>query len=95
MGELDSLTIFYQIAFFFLICLSTLSIGGIMENRPWFYIVEIARFLMFVPLYNLCYQNYFSDWYNITLPFSIVISVIFTVWILADLYVRRLRPRVV
>jgi sterol desaturase/sphingolipid hydroxylase (fatty acid hydroxylase superfamily) len=95
MGELDSLTIFYQIAFFFLICLSTLSIGGIMENRPWFYIVEIARFLMFVPLYNLCYQNYFSDWYNITLPFSIVISVVFTVWILVDLYVRRLRPRVV
>jgi hypothetical protein len=66
-----------------------------MENRPWFYIVEIARFLMFVPLYNLCYQNYFSDWYNITLPFSIVISVVFTVWILVDLYVRRLRPRVV
>lgn len=95
MGQIQNLTIFYQIAFFFLICLSTLSIGGIMENKPWFYIVEIARFLMFVPLYNLCYHNYFSDWYNVTLPFSIIMSAIFTLWILADLYVRRLRPRMV
>jgi sterol desaturase/sphingolipid hydroxylase (fatty acid hydroxylase superfamily) len=92
MGQVENLTTFYQLAFFFLICLSTLSIGGIMENKPWFYIVEIARFLMFVPLYNLCYHNYFSDWYNVTLPFSIAISVVFTVWILIDLYVRRLRP---
>lgn len=92
MGQIDNLTLFYQVAFFFLICLSTLSIGGIMENKPWFYIVEIARYLMFVPLYNLCYHNYFSDWYNYTLPFSIAISVIFTAWILVDLYVRRLRP---
>ena len=94
MGELENLTVFYQIGFFFLICLSTLSVGAIMENKPWFYIVEIARFLMFVPLYNLCYHNYFTDWYNITLPFSIAISAIFTSWILADLYVRRLRPRI-
>lgn len=95
MGQLENLTTFYQVAFFFLICLSTLSIGGIMENKRWFYIVEIARFLMFVPLYNLCYHNYFSDWYNITLPFSIIMSTVFTIWILADLYVRRLRPRLV
>ncbi|MCF8276086.1 MAG: sterol desaturase family protein [Flavobacteriales bacterium] len=93
MGQLDNLTTFYQVAFFFLICLSTLSVGAIMENKPWFYIVEIARFLMFVPLYNLCYHEYFSEWYNITLPFSIGISVIFTGWILVDLYVRRLRPK--
>lgn len=93
MGQLDNLTTFYQVAFFFLICLSTLSVGAIMENKPWFYIVEIARFLMFVPLYNLCYHEYFSEWYNITLPFSIGISVIFTAWILVDLYVRRLRPK--
>ena len=93
MGELDSLTTFYQVAFFFLICLSTLSVGAIMENKRWFYIVEIARFMMFVPLYNLCYHNYFTEWYNITLPFSIAISAIFTGWMLVDLYVRRLRPR--
>lgn len=92
MGQIENLTLFYQFAFFFLICLSTLSIGGIMENKRWFYIVEIARFLMFVPLYNLCYHNYFSEWFNYTLPFSIAISVLFTVWILIDLYVRRLRP---
>tara|TARA_R110002072_G_scaffold26260_6_gene87194 strand:+ start:151 stop:1395 length:1245 start_codon:yes stop_codon:yes gene_type:complete len=93
MGQLENLTMFYQVAFFFLICLSTLSIGAIMENKPWFYIVEIARFLMFVPLYNLCYHNYFTDWYNITLPVSIAFSVVFTIWMLADLYVRMLRPR--
>ncbi|MGB1318885.1 MAG: sterol desaturase family protein, partial [Flavobacteriales bacterium] len=83
MGQLDNLTVFYQVAFFFLICLSTLSVGAIMENKPWFYIVEIARFIMFVPLYNLCYHNYFTDWYNVTLPFSIIMSAIFTIWILA------------
>ncbi|MBL4586057.1 MAG: sterol desaturase family protein [Flavobacteriales bacterium] len=94
MGALTSLTAFYQVAFFVLICLSTLSISGIMENKPWFYIVEIARFLMFVPLYNLCYHDYFSDWFSITLPISIGISVLFTVWILGDLYVRKLRPRI-
>lgn len=93
MAQLENLTVFYQVAFFFLICLSTLSVGAIMENKPWFYIVEIARFVMFVPLYNLCYHSYFSEWFNITLPFSIAISVIFTLWILVDLYVRRLRPR--
>ncbi len=93
MGEIQNLTLFYQVAFFFLICLSTLSVGAIMENKPWFYIVEIARFLMFVPLYNLCYHNYFTEWYNLTLPLSIIMSAIFTVWMLADLYVRRLRPR--
>lgn len=93
MGQLDNLPLFYQVSFFFLICLSTLSIGAILENKPWFYIVEIARFLMFVPLYNLCYHRYFADWFNITLPFSIAISVVFTAWMLIDLYVRRLRPR--
>lgn len=93
MGQIDNLSMFYQVAFFFLICLSTLSIGAIMENKPWFYIVEIARFLMFVPLYNLCYHSYFSEWFSYTLPFSIAISVVFTTWILADLYVRRLRPQ--
>ena len=94
MGQLENLTAFYQVAFFFLICLSTLSIGGIMENKRWFYIVEIARFLMFVPLYNLCYHSYFSEWFNVTLPFSIIMSAVFTLWILGDLYVRRLRPRI-
>lgn len=93
MGEFQNLTVFYQFAFFFLFCLSTLSSGAIMENKPWFYIVEIARILMFVPLYNLCYHDYFSDWFSITLPFSIGISILFTVWILIDFYVRRLRPR--
>jgi len=34
MGQFDNLTVFYQVAFFFLICLTTLSVGGIMENRP-------------------------------------------------------------
>lgn len=92
MGQIENLTVFYQLAFFFLICLSTLSISGILENKPWFYIVEIARFLMFVPLYNLCYHNYFADWYDYTLPFSIVISALFTGWMLVDLlYLRRLR----
>jgi hypothetical protein len=63
-----------------------------MENKPWFYIVEIARFLMFVPLYNLCYHNYFSEWFNYTLPFSIAISAVFTGWMLVDLlYLRRFR----
>lgn len=92
MGQLENLTVFYQLAFFFLICLSTLSISGILENKPWFYIVEIARFLMFVPLYNLCYHNYFAEWYDYTLPFSIVISALFTGWMLVDLlYLRRFR----
>ena len=95
MGQFENLTLFYQVAFFFLICLSTLSTGAILENKPWFYIVEIARYLMFVPLYNLCYHSYFSDWYNITLPVSIAASVIFTFWMLADLYMRRLKPRMV
>jgi len=95
MGQLENLTVFYQVAFFFLICLSTLSVGAIMENKPWFYIVEIARFLMFVPLYNLCYHNYFSEWFNYTLPFSIAISAVFTVWMLLDLlYLRRFRTSV-
>lgn len=93
MGQFDELTLFYQLAFFFLICLSTLSVGAILENRRWFYIVEIARFLMFVPIYNLCYYSNFSDWFHISFPFSIAISVVFTVWILADLYVRRLKPK--
>lgn len=95
MGQFENLTLFYQVAFFFLICLSTLSTGAILENKPWFYIVEIARYLMFVPLYNLCCHSYFSDWYNITLPVSIAASVIFTFWMLADLYMRRLKPRMV
>lgn len=94
MGQIGNLTVFYQVAFFFLICISTLSVGAIMENKPWFYIVEIARFLMFVPLYNLCYHSYFNEWFNVTLPFSIAMSAVFTIWILADLYVRRLRPLV-
>jgi sterol desaturase/sphingolipid hydroxylase (fatty acid hydroxylase superfamily) len=92
MGQLNNLTVFYQVTFFFLICLSTLSVGAIMENKPWFYIVEIARFLMFVPLYNLCYHNYFSEWFNYTLPFSIAISAVFTGWMLVDLlYLRKFR----
>ena len=93
MGQIQNLTTFYQVAFFFLICLSTLSAGAIMENKSWFYPVEVARFLMFVPLYNLCYHNYFTEWFNFTLPISIAMSVVFTTWVLIDLYVRRLRPR--
>ena len=95
MGEFDSLTLFYQIAFFFLICLSTLSVGAILENKSWFYIVEIARYLMFIPLYNLCYYYNFSDWYHITLPFSIGISVVFSTWLIADLYFRKWKKEVV
>lgn len=93
MAQIDNLTLFYQLAFFFLFAVSTLSIGAILENRPWFYIVEIARYLMFVPLYNLCYSRYFSEWFDVAMPFSIAISVIFSVWVLADLYWRRIRPR--
>ena len=93
MGQIQNLTTFYQVAFFFLICLSTLSAGAIMENKSWFYPVEVARFLMFVPLYNLCYHNYFTEWFNLTLPISIAMSVVFTAWVLIDLYVRRLKPR--
>lgn len=94
MGQIENLTLFYRCAFFFLICLSTLSIGAIMENKSWFYPVEIARFLMFIPLYNLCYHTYFSEWFSYTLPFSIAISTVFTGWMLIDLlYLRRLRGK--
>jgi alkylglycerol monooxygenase len=93
MSQLDNLSLFYQFAFFFLICLSTLSVGAILENRPWFYIVEIARFIMFLVIYNLCYYTYFQDWFTYSFPFSIAISVVFTSWMLADLYFRRIRPQ--
>jgi alkylglycerol monooxygenase len=92
MGKIDELSLFYQLAFFFLICVSTLSVGAILENKPWFYIVEIARYLMFLVIYNLCYYTYYPDWFTYSFPFSVAISVGFTLWMLADLYVRRLRP---
>jgi len=93
MSQLENISLFYQFAFFFLICLSTLSVGAILENKPWFYIVEIARFMMFFVIYNLCYYTYFQDWFTYSFPFSIAISVLFSGWMLVDLYVRRIRPQ--
>jgi alkylglycerol monooxygenase len=93
MSQLENISLFYQLAFFFLICLSTLSVGAILENKPWFYVVEIARFIMFVVIYNMCYYTYFQDWFTYSFPFSIAISVLFSGWMLVDLYVRRIRPQ--
>jgi len=95
LGQFENLSLFYQLVFFFLVGLTTLSIGGIMENRWWARMVEVARFLMFVPLYNLCYHEYFNHWYSITLPISIGISIVFTVWMLVDWYVGKLKPRII
>lgn len=85
MGQFAELTMFYKFAFFFLVIISTLSMGALLENRTWFYITEIARFLMFVPVYGLCYYTYFPEWYPAALPFSIGISVVSTAWMLIDL----------
>lgn len=84
MGQFSHLTLFYKLAFFFLVVVSTLSVGALLENKPWFYVTEVARFLMFVPLYGLCYYTHFPDWFPSALPFAIGLSVISTGWVLVD-----------
>lgn len=84
MGHFEDLTALYQWAFFLLICLTTLTMGGLMERKKWTHWVEFARLVLFVPIYNLCYYQLFQEWFVWVLPLSIGCAILFGVWVLLD-----------
>ena len=84
MGHFDDLTTLYQWAFFLLICLTTLTMGGLMERKKWTHWVELARLVLFLPIYNLCYYQHFQEWFVWVLPLSVGCAILFGVWVFLD-----------
>lgn len=84
MGHFEELTTLYQWAFFLLICLTTLTMGGLMERKKWTHWVELARLVIFLPIYNLCYYQLYQDWFAWALPISLIGAIAFGVWVILD-----------
>jgi alkylglycerol monooxygenase len=81
LGHFNELSWFYRIVFFSLIILTTMNCGAIMEGRKWVNRVEILRFIVFLPIYNILYMTYYASWVKWVMPISIVLTIGFLTWL--------------
>jgi len=84
MSHFKELSLFYQLAFFVLIALTTLNCGGIMENKSWVMPVEIIRFAAFLALYNSCYFFHYRQYIGYTIAGSILLTMGCITWMLLN-----------
>lgn len=81
MAHFDELSGFYRVLFFSLLVLSLLISGAIIEKKSWVIRAEVARLVLGVVSVPTLYFYQFFDWFWITLPISVVLFIVFMLWL--------------
>ncbi|MBX7227407.1 MAG: sterol desaturase family protein [Chitinophagales bacterium] len=76
----EGLHIFFKIAGFVGLILSTAICGAIMEQKKWVRYAEYFRIAMILIGLNALYFVHFIDWFQVTLVASLVLGIYFIVW---------------
>jgi len=89
----DELSLFYKLACFALIIMTTVTCSGIMENKPWVSFAEILRVLGAIILLNSLYYYNYQDWFIYMLAGSVLLGPAFLVWFTWRWILRRESPQ--
>jgi hypothetical protein len=81
MAYFDVLNWFYRLLFLAIIMMSILICGAILENKKWVIVAEIVRLSLAAISIPYLYYVQFFNWFGIILPATVILFVVFNVWI--------------
>ncbi|MDB5226147.1 MAG: Sterol desaturase [Bacteroidota bacterium] len=76
----DKLPVFYKVLGFWLVMLSTVICGAIMEQKKWVKYAEYGRLLLILFGLNTLYYLNFNSWFYVMLIPSVILGAYFLTW---------------
>lgn len=79
-GHYSELSFFLKLFFAFLLLLSVVVSGGILEKKKWVFFAEYVRLVGVAITINIFYYFEYLNWFNVMLIFTSIAAISFGVW---------------